>query len=317
MAIKNKVKPEQYTEDAVKSITQDKVKSESFAAVKMLIKKGYDVKTSFFVKAGHFKGDKVKYKGVFLAIGDSPALLKKFKQEKTDPTVAFGNVFVKQVKDEDVVHFEYVGGQGKLKKPADWKALFKEFKKMIKKKCAFVVDGQTIEDNTPDEEKKEAPKGKKQDKVATVATNGLAAKLEQKAKIAEELLLEVEEIKSVYDREKKEKLHRKTTKWLANYDKVPADKKTDAIKAHFPQIHKAHATVQAILATDNKITAGIEQVHKALDRYMEIPDFNSSDAQKMAQKIIAALNKVKPLIEKVKDIELLKECEEIQKEITQ
>ena len=131
MAIKNKVKPDQYTEDPKLSITQEKIKSESFSAIKMLLKKGYDVKTSFFLKAGHFKGDKVKYKGVFLAIGDSPALTKKFKQEKTDPTVAYGNLFVKRIKDEDIVHFEYITGQGKFKKPGDWKALFKELKKNV------------------------------------------------------------------------------------------------------------------------------------------------------------------------------------------
>lgn len=297
MAIKNKVKPDQYTEDASKSITQDKIKSESFAAVKMLIKKGYDVKTSFFVKAGHFKGDKVKYKGVFLAIGDSPALLKKFKQEKTDPTVAYGNLFVKKVKDEDVVHFEYVSGQGKLKKPADWKALFKEFKKMIKKKCAFVVDGQTIEDDTPDEDAGDV--------------------LERKAKIAENLLLEVEEIKSVYNREKKDKLLRKTTKWLTNYNELADDKKTAAIKTQFPKIQKAHATVKDILETDNKITAGLDQVFTALDKLMEIPDIQSPSAKNFSKKVAAALSQVQPLIKKVNDKELLKVCQQIQEKLTQ
>lgn len=314
MAIKNKVKPDQYTEDVAKSITADKMKAESHSAVKMLIKKGYDVKTSFFLKAGHFKGDKIKFKGMFLAIGDSPALLKKFKQEKTDPNVAYGNLYVKQEKGEDIVHFEYVGGQGKLKKPSDWKALFKEIKKMIKKKCAFVLEGQTIQDDSPEitdgssDEKASPTDNKKED---------LAARLERKAKIAEDLLAEVEVIKSAYNREKKDALLRKTTKWLANFDKISDDIKTDSIKSHFPKIQKAHTTVKAILDTDNKITKGLDQVFGALEKFMQTPDPNAPNAQKLAQKIKAALGQVIPLIKKVKDTDLLKECEAIEKMLAQ
>ncbi|MCP4439344.1 MAG: hypothetical protein GY810_10430 [Aureispira sp.] len=320
MAIKNKVKPVQYTEDAAKSITADKMKAESHSAVKMLIKKGYNVKTSFFLKAGHFKGDKIKFKGMFLAIGDSPALLKKFKQEKTDPSVAYGNLFVKQEKGEDIVHFEYVSGQGKLKKPADWKALFKEIKKMIKKKCAFVIDGQAVKEDAPQVNESSKKEDTKDDKSTSQGDNtkeDLAAKLERKAKIAEDLLSEVEIIKSAYDREKKDKLYRKTTKWLANYDKISADKKTDALKSHFPKIQKAHSTVKEILATDNKITKGLDQVFGALEKFMQAPDHKAPNAQKLAQKIKTALGTVIPLIKKVKDTDLLKECEAIEEMLAQ
>lgn len=314
MAIKNKVKPDQYTEDLSKAISPDKIKSESFAAIKMLLKKGYDVKTSFFVKAGHFKGDKVKYGGHFLAIGDSPALSKKFKLEKTAPTVAYGNLFVKKIKDQDVVHFEYVGGQGKLKKPADWKKILKEFKKMLKKKCAFVIDGQMVEDEDSLEENKTTDKETSSD---STTEETLTEKLERKAKKAEDLLVEVESIKDIYDRDKKEKLYRKTTKWLDNYAKLSDQQQTPALKSHFPKIQKAHTTVKDILSTDNQITKNLDQVFAALEKFMAMEDHKAPKAQKYSQQISAALDKVMPLIKKVKDKNLLQECKEIQELLTQ
>lgn len=317
MAIKNKVKPTEFTEDAAASITPDKMKAHAHSAVKLLQKKGYDVKTSFFVKAGHFQGDKVKFKGLFLAIGDSPNLTKKFKKEKTDPNVAYGNLFIRQEKGDDVVYFEYVTGQGKLKKPSDWKGLFKEIKKMVKKKCAFVLEGQVIKtEETVVESSTE--ENSQDDNAGDESTQEeLAARLERKAKTAEDLLTEVEVIKSAYDREKKEKLHRKTTKWLANFDLLRDDQKTDSLKSHFPKIQQAHKTVKEILLTDNKITKGLDQVFGALEKFMQVPDHQSSEAQKLGGKIKAALGKVIPLIEKVKDKDLLDECKAIEEMLAQ
>ncbi|MCP4438401.1 MAG: hypothetical protein GY810_05600 [Aureispira sp.] len=152
MAIKNKVKAEQYGDDAKKPIAYPKVKQLAFSAIKDLKKKGEGAKTKFFVKKDHFKNTKGKVEGHFVAIGDSAALEKKFKKEKTSTEAAYGNVFVKNIAGKETVHFEYVSGQGKLKKPADWKAMIKTIKKVLKSDCVFVVDGQTVKEDAPKDE---------------------------------------------------------------------------------------------------------------------------------------------------------------------
>ena len=163
---------------------------------------------------------------------------------------------------------------------------------MYKKKSILVLDGKAIKADDSEEE-------------------NAGDRLERKAKIAENLLLEVEKIKSVYDREKKEKLLRKTTKWLTNYKELN-DSDKQKVKEHFPKILTGHKTVNAIIETDNKITVGLNQVFEALEKLMAMPDSKSPKSQNLAQKVAAALNKVQPLIEKVKDKDLLKECKAIQ-----
>ncbi|MCP4437895.1 MAG: hypothetical protein GY810_03045 [Aureispira sp.] len=311
MAIKNKVKPEQYTEDAAKSITADKMKAESHSAVKMLIKKGYDVKTSFFLKAGHFKGDKIKYKGMFLAIGDSPALLKKFKKEKTDPSVAYGNLFIKQEKGEDIVHFEYVSGQGKLKKPADWKALFKEIKKMVKKKCAFVVDGQTVE--TKEEEapssspsptstpEVSAPKVTKEDIQKHVgAVKGLVQKFTA--------------LKSNFDTDQAEELDNAIDDWNDQLDEFG-----DAVKS---KVGKAVDTIKQIKDTltklskhDDVVIKKLEKVYDRMEQWLELEDHTSVEAVLLEKVIKKKAEKAKVLAAKINDKGVLEELDGLLKEL--
>lgn len=158
MAITGKLKKDAYHVDgadkAAKSIDFAKIKAEAKNAAKKLVNSTEPgTKTPFFVKKDYFKNpkDATKSIGHFLAIGDSN-LDKEFKKEKTAADVAYGNFFVKELNGKKTAHFEYVTGQGKLKKAADWKPLLKEFKKAVKLPCVFVVDGQTVEDDDKEED---------------------------------------------------------------------------------------------------------------------------------------------------------------------
>lgn len=141
MAIKSKISPDQYGEDARSPIDLSQLKPLAYNAIKLLKTKGEDAKTSFFVKKNYFKDTKGKVNGHFLAIGDSAKLIKKFKKEKTSSDVAYGNLFIKKEEGkDDVICFEYIAGQGMLKKVGDWNILFKSFKRMLKADCLLIVD---------------------------------------------------------------------------------------------------------------------------------------------------------------------------------
>lgn len=312
MAIKNKVKPIQFTEDPTQSITPDKMKAESHSAVKMLIKKGYDVKTPFFVKAQHFKGDKVKFKGVFLAIGESPALLKKFKEEKTSPYVSYGNLFVKQIKGEDIVHFEYVSGQGKLKKPGDWKALFKEFKKMFKKKCAFVLDGQT--QDTEDENTDEKPTND-QPEVATTKP----AKVDKAASPVAQLNTQYQSLRALYVTVKDEEHSPRTTKqlykklkaWKADYDQLE-DKAKSLLEKAANEYEQVLKKVGDILKVDKGIDNMIEELVNTVKSYATSEDHSTPEAKKLKNSAKPMLKRLKKYGEMLGASELLKQAEIIE-----
>lgn len=161
MAITGKLKKDAYhaegADKAAKTLDFNKIKAEAKNAAKKLVNSTEPgTKTPFFVKKDYFKDAKGKVAGHFLALGNSN-LDKEFKKEKTAADVAYGNFFVKKINDKDTAHFEYVTGQGKLKKPADWKVLLKEFKKAVKLPCVFVIDGETVNDLEEGEEETTAP----------------------------------------------------------------------------------------------------------------------------------------------------------------
>ncbi|MCP4438760.1 MAG: hypothetical protein GY810_07430 [Aureispira sp.] len=156
MPFNSKLKKDSYhaegADKAAKKVDLTKIKAEAKNAAKKLKSTTEPgTKLPFFVKKDYFKDAKGKVAGHFLALGISN-LEKEFKKEKTSPEVSYGNFFIKEVNGKETGHFEFVNGQGKMKKPADWKPLLKEFKKAIKMACVFVLDGQTIEDDSKDDD---------------------------------------------------------------------------------------------------------------------------------------------------------------------
>lgn len=315
MAIKNKVKPIQFTEDAAKSITPDKMKAESHSAVKLLTKKGYNVKTSFFVKAQHFKGDKIKYKGVFLAIGDSPALLKKFKQEKTSPYVAYGNLFIKKIKDEDVVHFEYVGGQGKLKKPGDWKSLFKEFKKMLKKKCAFVIDGQTIEDiEEEDTATKESAAPTAQKEAPKTAPTVSKEDVQKHVDSIKTLIQSFVALKGNFNSEVADDLTEKIDDWSEQLEDFGANVKSKLGKV-VGKVSEMKKTLFQLGKFDEQVIEKLEKIYDRMEQWLALDDHDSVEAILLEKVIKKKAEKAKVMAAKINDKGVLTELNDLLAEL--
>lgn len=306
MAIKNKIQANEYREGSPTSISAEKIKPLANAAIKKLTELGLGIKTSFFVEAGYFKDASGKPDGHFIAIGDSPSLEKEFKTKKTSPSIAYGNLFIEKEGDDEVVCFELVSGQGKLKKPADWKDVLRVFKKMVNKNCKLVTEEPEADDDSKEEEEEEVSNK------AESETETPTERLERKAKIAADLMLEVVEITKIYDRDKKEKLLRKTTKWLNEYNALDKKEQMSDLAKQLPKIQKAYQIVDTILKTDDQITSYMNQIYAGLEEFLTFENHKDPKVKALSSKLIAAIDKVKPIIQKVKDNDLFEECESIQ-----
>ncbi len=182
-----------------------------------------------------------------------------------------------------------------------WPKLLKSLKPLLGGyKATVVLDGQVVLE---------------EGETAGEATTTTEDRLVYKAQVATDLLDQVKEVTAVYDREEKEKLLRKTEKWLKEYQALTEQERTPALQQRQTAVAQARQTVTNILVKDNKITQHTDKIFEAAEKYLEIENQESPAATQLADKIVTALNKVFPMIKEVKDMELLEVCQDIQESL--
>lgn len=298
---KCKIKLEELVNKNQRALEIEKTKSLSKAAVKKLARIE-DGKAPFYIIKNYFKkeGDPI---GDFIAFGIDKNMHLQFSKKEvkgkgisdSSKDAAFGNAYIKSVEGKKIIHFE-PDSSCKIAAGA-WPKLLKRLKSNLPAlKAVVVINGKPVEED---------------DDKGTEQTSETTNKMEYKAIVAEKLLNEVETITKIYDREKKETLKRKTEKWLNEYSNLSEVDKTDVLRAHFLKIIDANKQVIGVLQKDDQITLLANQIFEAIEKYLSIDDHKSTPAKNLADKIIAALNKIIPIIEKVKDKELLEEMKQI------
>lgn len=281
-------------------------------ALKKVFDKGVEG-SKFFYKAD-FEYDNGET-APFLYIGPAAGPWKTFiKDTKRDKDFVAGLCRL-ETSDAGDKELKLLSKLGKGDKPVFLKAINKLLLKRLSVKAQFVaelpINIDEVEEEEDDTEDAGAAESDANETVATASQDELAEKLERKAKIVEEFAKEFDFVKSNYDREMKEKLYGKSVRWLKNYMGLD-DEHKKTLNKHAQEVKTIHDAIKNKLATDNKLTEGMDKIYAALDKYLELFEAGSDAAATMAQKIKTGIDSVKKLILEVNDKELLKECEEIQ-----
>lgn len=274
-------------------------------------------KTSFYYLGNYFQ-EKGKSIGDFLSLGKSLKLEKHFVQNEMKASknslmeslqdyknAATGEIYVDEIEEITTICFE---PHEKCKIPiTKWPKILKKLKNHFSGiKAVVIINGEILEAEKEVEEGPETPsQGSVPEEKIEKGTSRLPID-------AREVIQEYKSIQNTYDIVKSKEMHEKCHRWMIEFETLSKENQRLLLK-EIEQVKKVHALTNQVIQTDNKIEMHIAQIFAGIRKYLQLKREPSSNSSKLAQKLNTAIDQIKPLIQKVKDEDFLKACEDIQR----